>query len=78
MKNQNDWIFAGVAILLLLIVAGVSYGKKRVVIAPAPPTQVVTTPAVLPVGDVKMGSGGGASGAAPGEPGGKVFGKRPM
>lgn len=74
MKSQNDLIISIVSVVLMLIIAGVCFGTKRVPVAPAPPATVVVSKPTLPTGEyVKMSNA--LPGASQNTPGG--FGAGP-
>jgi hypothetical protein len=90
MKNQNDLIFSIVAVVVLLIVAGVTFFTKPVPVQPAPPEAVNTSKPekpsavatvfvdALPTSSNSTGGGGAAGGmmAPPGGNGGAPGGRQ--
>lgn len=79
MKNQNDIIISAVAIVLALIFFSVFYFTQAQPVKPAPPEQVITTPATFQPGAVvmadKLPGGSAQQGGAPA--GGRQVGMAP-
>ena len=85
MKSQNDLIFSIVAAVLGIGFSVAFFFMKREPVAPAAPSQVVTTALTLPTADPVMGNSlpggsgsGGFGGMGGGFGGGMGGGKAPM